>query len=331
MKIVLFLLIPLFMFNNLMAQSCLPQGISFITQAQIDNFHINYPNCTQIEGSVIITSEHNITNLLGLNGLSSIGGSLVIYSNLDLSNLSGLDSLTTIGGDLIIGLYGTNPSLSSLTGLDNLTIIGGKFELSYYNKLTSLTGLDNLTAIGSELVIQNTAHLINLTGLNNVTTIDGYIFIYGNSALTSLTGIDNIDKGTITDLGIYSNASLSTCEVKSICEYLANPNGMIYIHENNAGCNSQQEVEDACATNGVESLIPESSMSIYPNPACDNITIKSPTKGHLSILNLNGQELLQQEITETIITFDISTLPAGVYLVKRIINNAIEFGKLIKE
>ncbi len=36
------------------AQSCLPQGITFSTQNQIDSFPINYPNCTVIEGEVTI-------------------------------------------------------------------------------------------------------------------------------------------------------------------------------------------------------------------------------------------------------------------------------------
>ena len=36
------------------SQSCLPEGITFTTQAHIDNFQTNYPNCTEIEGNVTI-------------------------------------------------------------------------------------------------------------------------------------------------------------------------------------------------------------------------------------------------------------------------------------
>jgi len=39
----------LFTFHSI-AQSCLPQGITFTTQAQIDNFQPIYPYCTEIEG-----------------------------------------------------------------------------------------------------------------------------------------------------------------------------------------------------------------------------------------------------------------------------------------
>ncbi len=36
-----------------MAQSCLPDGITFETQAQIDSFQVNYPGCTEVEGNVV--------------------------------------------------------------------------------------------------------------------------------------------------------------------------------------------------------------------------------------------------------------------------------------
>jgi len=36
------------------AQPCLPNGITFTTQGQIDSFPINYPGCTEIGGDVVI-------------------------------------------------------------------------------------------------------------------------------------------------------------------------------------------------------------------------------------------------------------------------------------
>ena len=54
---------------------CLPEGITFSTQEEIDNFQINYPYCTEIEGDVIIEGDE-ITNLDGLSVLNSISGFL---------------------------------------------------------------------------------------------------------------------------------------------------------------------------------------------------------------------------------------------------------------
>lgn len=53
--------------------TCLPEGIGFGTQAQIDNFQTNYPNCTVILGNVTIYG-NDIANLNGLSILTSIGG-----------------------------------------------------------------------------------------------------------------------------------------------------------------------------------------------------------------------------------------------------------------
>ena len=60
--------------------SCLPNGIIFTTQAQIDNFQINYPDCTEIEGGMEIGG-NSITNIIGLNVLANIGGNLSILGN----------------------------------------------------------------------------------------------------------------------------------------------------------------------------------------------------------------------------------------------------------
>ncbi len=48
MKHLYCLLLTLFLlFNNLYAQSCLPNGITFNTQQEIDDFATNYPGCTE--------------------------------------------------------------------------------------------------------------------------------------------------------------------------------------------------------------------------------------------------------------------------------------------
>ena len=65
----------LFLQIAIFSQPCLPEGITFSSQEEIDNFQNNYPNCTEIEGDVIIEGTE-ITNLNGLNILNSIGGFL---------------------------------------------------------------------------------------------------------------------------------------------------------------------------------------------------------------------------------------------------------------
>ncbi|MEZ5082582.1 MAG: hypothetical protein R2750_03920 [Bacteroidales bacterium] len=299
---------------SLFSQSCLPEGITFTTQAQIDSFQICYPGCTEIEGNVEIYGD-DITNLNGLYVLTSIGGTLDITWNPSLLSLNGLDSLTSIGGNLKIN---HNIFLESLAGLNSLISVGGSIELNYNSSLESLSEFIHLISIGGDLQISNNETLINLagmniltsvggaldinnnqtlseiSGLNFLTSIGGFLSIWDNlslsdisgfgsltnigeyleinnndslenlsgfsvlniiggslrivenNALTSLSGLENIYAESIFGLIIYSNSSLSSCEVESVCEYLTTFSGWNDIHDNAPGCNYPEEVMEAC-------------------------------------------------------------------------------------
>ncbi len=81
------------------------------------------------------------------------------------------------------------------------------------------------------------------------------------------------------------------------------------------------------------SELTSSKISIYPNPATDQITIETfPTtaKNLISILNLNGQQLITRQITEPMTQIDISTLPNGVYFMRVTNDKTVEVGKIVK-
>lgn len=360
-KMLFFAIVELFFSFIGYSQSCLPEGIQFTTQAQIDNFQVNYPDCSEILGDVDISN--SITNLNGLSVLTSIGGNLFI-SGTSLTNLTGLDnisiigksfsimtcsSLTTlsgmenltsigenfyidnnallnnltalhglnfIGGDLVVSF---NPSLVSLTGLEELTSIGGYFSIYQNGLINNLVGLNSLTSIGEYINISVSNSLTSLAGLENLTIIGGSFRIHHNDALISLEGCDNIEAGSIAEMKIYANDSLSTCDVQSICNYLAAPNGTIEIHDNATGCDSVEEVEAACGVgyNEIGTLMRHSN--IYPNPASNTITIEPIeliNQNELTIFNVDGQALDHYKITELSKVIDISHLAKGVYLMR---------------
>jgi len=123
----------------------------------------------------------------------------------------------------------------------------------------------------------------------------------------------------------------------SICNYLANPNGITYIYDNATGCNSSEEVLDSCEANGVnidEQLIAD-KLNIYPNPSSTQITIELPTTPQkntsLTIYNLNGQQCLTQPISEPQTIVNVSGLPSGIYFVKVQDDEKVMMGKVIKE
>lgn len=73
---------------------------------------------------------------------------------------------------------------------------------------------------------------------------------------------------------------------------------------------------------------------IYPNPVNDILTIVTPivTKKYmLSVYNLNGQELLNQQLHQTKTEINIGNLSKGVYIVKIVNDKLDEVRKIIKE
>ena len=388
-KYTLLLLIIVLIKTTVLSQGCLPNGITFTTQEEIDNFQNDYPGCTEIEGGVWV-SGNDITNLNGLNSITTIGEYLIFSDNIALTSLAGLNNLSTIGEYLIIAynnelidLTGLNnlieineyleiagnSSLTNLSGLDNLTTIEGYFRISENNLLTSFTGLESLTTIGEELNIYRNLALINLVGLsnltsigdrlfigcenddisalttltglynlttigwdvtilsnsslidleglNNLTSIGGSLTIDNNIVLSSIEGITNIDAASIiNNLGIRNNPSLSSCEVNSVCDYLANPNGYISIFFNAPGCNSKEEIEEACFVS-VDSYDKIPVFTIYPNPAKDKLFLSgenTETINKVTIYNQLGQKVLNENrITSSI---DISMLRSGMYIIE---------------
>jgi hypothetical protein len=96
-------------------------------------------------------------------------------------------------------------------------------------------------------------------------------------------------------------------------------------------------VEEACLLGVDESTVnhQESSISILPNPASTQITIETPTtptkNTFLTIFNINGQQLIQRQITEPIINVDVSGLVSGVYFVKVADERTVQVGKFVKQ
>ena len=71
-------------------------------------------------------------------------------------------------------------------------------------------------------------------------------------------------------------------------------------------------------------------LTIYPNPAINNITLETTSQGYLSIHNISGQQLLQRTITEPTTTIDVSGWKSGVYLVKVVGEMGVHVGKIVK-
>lgn len=370
------------------SQSCLPTGILFSSQAQLDSFQSQYPNCSQILGNVEITGE-DIYDLHGLNVLTAVVGDLEIYGT-SLTDLSGLGNLETIGGDFAIGsnylsignvklvslagienldsvggtlwiasndsltsLYalhglkiaegglsiggndgltnlqglnnvttlgrlfiGVNKGLRTLSGLNNLSTIVGDFNLQFNHALANLDALQSLESVGGDLHIVYNDKIVDLTGLQNLRSIGERFWVRSNPSLVSLTGIDSVEFELANRVIVFDNPLLTTCNVRSICKLLSEPQASITIAYNSQGCDNNEQVNSLCSTLSIHDHY-KADLLIYPNPATGILQI------HSSLLNMPqtvimyntlGQQIFYQKVSQS--TVDVSGLPRGYYIVE---------------
>lgn len=219
-----------FTFSKLNAQC--PEGdVQFFSQADVDYFTANYPNCTHITGDLIFGvfngPNNNITDLSGLINLTKIDGYLGVFSTTELVSLNGFNNLQDLGGlNLVFNQnlesltelinitelssnqlqIGFNPSLQSLQGLNNIQTISGRLYLGAGNdNLTSFAGLNSLVSVGGIVYISDT-YVTTLEGLENLGHIGSYLTLSVNPNLENIEALNNLTfaKG----LGIYENPLL---------------------------------------------------------------------------------------------------------------------------
>lgn len=188
-----------------------PNGIIFQSQAQVDHFAAEYPNCTTINGNLILDSDAS-THILNLNALSKItkitGNLIVTENNITVHSFEGLENLTHIGGKLYVG--GT--WISDISPLRNLTYVGGDIEI-IGNHIKDFSPLNNITYIGGSLKLSNRQNYCSATGLKlKVTNIPGDLSYFlecindTNAAplasIKTVGGDFNISHPKITSLGL---------------------------------------------------------------------------------------------------------------------------------
>lgn len=325
--LLLFILIRVSAFS----QSCLPEGINFLNQYQIDQFSYYYPDCKKIEGDVIIGDwggNESIINLDGLSQLTSIGGNVSILSNEVLFSLAGLDSLNSIDGYLFIW---KNAELTNLDELSSLITIGNALAIIDNENLSSLQGLSSLNSIGAELRISLNSSLESLSGLEHLESIETFLYIQNNENLIDISGINNIDPYSINGkFKITDNPLLSVCANDLLCQFMAISSDSLEVSDNNEGCNNLTEIESNCDTLSVNNQEFEDELVIFPNPTKRFLTFKTPQESKLNevlIYDMSGQVVMAFASNAT--NIDISGLKPGVFILELIFEKASPVRRLI--
>ncbi len=205
MKILIGFLLIVFGMQLLPGQSCLTSGIVFSNQQDIDNFPLNFPGCSIIEGSLGISGSA-VLNLDSLIYLTEVKGSIQILGATNLTSLQGLNNLKKVDGQFRC----ISASLTNFNGLDSLRLIGSTFKVQLAG-LVNFQGISKLHKIGGnfELTLPSTS-FIDFTGLSALDTIIGGMT--GDLRINSFTGLNNLKYiGGSLNLGngpIYSLAGL---------------------------------------------------------------------------------------------------------------------------
>ncbi len=80
----------------------------------------------------------------------------------------------------------------------------------------------------------------------------------------------------------------------------------------------------------VQTLVDHPEIKTYPNPVIDNLIVQGMTKGRISIFDIWGKLLLQEEITDSETQIDVSRFSQGTYIIHFNSENRIQVGKFLK-
>ncbi|MBK6964571.1 MAG: T9SS type A sorting domain-containing protein [Bacteroidales bacterium] len=278
-----------------------------------------------------LISDNNLENISDLENLQTIGSTIQLWHN-NLNSLEGLGAIDSIGGDLIIDDCN---SIQDLNGLQNLKTVGGLVNISENPELANLEGLNSLKSTGAGLVINNNPNLTKLDALSNLTEIgSNTLAITANISLNSIVGIENISPISISWLYLYYNPMLSYCHISNICEFLEIFPYENYISSNAEGCESSYDISAACEEVGVEDYPLNRNLKIYPNPVSGYIYIDTQSAAdnfELSIHDVSGRIIINQQFSGTLAAIDVHYLESGVYFVKMCNKQKFPVAGLIKK
>lgn len=239
--------------SSLLRGQCPPGQLLLNTQAQVDAFAAQYPNCSELNSALRVEGS-GITNLDALHNLTKLNGGALFLNNTNLQSFHGLHHVTYINGLDIL----TCSALVDFSGLEELTKVNGTFQVEFNAQLQTFAGLEKLDTIGG-------------------------VFFYNNPMLNSLTGLEGLE--VIESNVILTICPLLTsCAIEGLCDYLANPAGNVLVSFNGATCNSAAEIISTCDSNCLSANIWEGpqngvwhqaanwSQNIIPD-ACDQVII----------------------------------------------------------
>ncbi|MEO6306123.1 MAG: T9SS type A sorting domain-containing protein [Bacteroidia bacterium] len=274
-----------------------------------------------------------------------LGYIIEFYSPYNLSKCIGNYSITSIptnqnlnynakiyfNNDTTGYLYGQNSSTINVLVRTNNSGVSWTNQLSdtnnAFNKIYFPSDQIGYIAANNGKVFKTTNAGISWTKLSLATTNNLYSVSFINDTIGFVGGTNGSVYKTIDGgLSWQSENSTITHDIKKLYFFKS---GFVYAVSNSGelikrylqvGLKDQQKIFQ--------------DLKVFPNPATDQLSIEVAqllNESSFSLYNINGQEIINQNINELKTQIDISKLAKGVYYLKIKNVNGVQVKKIIKE
>ncbi len=204
-------------------------GDLVVVQSVLSNLD-GLESLTTIDGSLGISENEALQDIAGLQGLESVGGNLFIERNEQLVNLHGLESLREVAKSVRI----SGPALEEVE-LDALSGVGETIDLSPGGDAARVSmaalktapflvlageglaelSFDSLRTIEGDLLVLDSGGLANFTGLGALQQVLGGVNIQNNEALSDTSGLDSL-REIGGDLVVAENPALVSLQAEAL-------------------------------------------------------------------------------------------------------------------
>jgi hypothetical protein len=215
-------------------------------------------------------------------------------------------------------------------------LAGLKGKASYFNGLLQLLPTQAVDAFAGSPVVPQT---VSIEALNeNIEAYESELVYITNLSITEADGAAAFavnNNYTLTDTQNTIVLRTSFAEADYIGQVIPQGQTNVFVlvakFVNASGTTNQviaRNMADLDATLSAPGFNAIEGLKMYPNPATDNITIQTPANliKNVAIYNVLGKEVLNTMTTENV---SISTLNAGIYIVKITENGITATRKLI--
>lgn len=238
-----------------------------------------------------------------------------------LTNVVGCDSTVTLN----LTINNSNTGIDIVTACNSYTWIDGNTYNSSTNTatytLTNVAGCDSIVTLNLTINSSSTGTDV-VDACDTYTWIDGITYTSNNSSATYILqnshGCDSLVTLNLT----LNNSSSSTLNETTLDSYTLN--GQTYTQSgtyiqtltNSQGCDSTITLNLDLEFTGLNEMI-VNSITVYPNPAIESITIESESFNDVFVLDLLGNIIIQEIKNDIKKIISLINLSSGTYFIRQ--------------